>query len=131
VLRLQRHSEFIKVLQKRRKVSSRDLVVHYFFREPIGNGDVKAGSAENRLGLAVSKAIGGAVVRNRVKRRFRVLAREFEYLLPSGTDIVMRALPSISAVRFSQIEHEVQTCFSRISQGAPTAERSRLQMESS
>jgi ribonuclease P protein component len=34
-----------------------------------------------RIGYTVTKKIGGAVVRNRMKRRFRALARE---LLPSG-----------------------------------------------
>jgi ribonuclease P protein component len=34
-----------------------------------------------RLGITVTKKIGGAVVRNRMKRRFRALARE---LLPSS-----------------------------------------------
>ena len=34
-----------------------------------------------RLGITVTKKIGGAVVRNRMKRRFRALARA---LLPSG-----------------------------------------------
>lgn len=43
-----------------------------------------------RLGITVSKKVGGAVVRNRMKRRFRMLARE---LLPAqglaGTDHVL------------------------------------------
>lgn len=48
------------------------------------------GSAAMRLGITVTKKIGGAVVRNRMKRRFRALARE---LLPSegvrGADHVL------------------------------------------
>jgi ribonuclease P protein component len=38
-------------------------------------------SNEMRVGFTVTKKIGGAVVRNRMKRRFRALARE---LLPAG-----------------------------------------------
>ena len=43
-----------------------------------------------RIGYTVTKKIGGAVVRNRMKRRFRVLAREIlpESGLP-GADYVM------------------------------------------
>jgi ribonuclease P protein component len=41
--------------------------------------DRQDGDAQMRLGITVTKKIGGAVVRNRMKRRFRVLARE---LLP-------------------------------------------------
>jgi ribonuclease P protein component len=48
------------------------------------------GDARIRLGITVTKKIGGAVVRNRMKRRFRVLARE---LLPdkgiAGADHVL------------------------------------------
>jgi ribonuclease P protein component len=39
------------------------------------------GESAMRLGITVTKKIGGAVVRNRMKRRFRALARE---LLPQG-----------------------------------------------
>jgi ribonuclease P protein component len=38
--------------------------------------DRQDGSDEMRLGITVTKKIGGAVVRNRMKRRFRALARE-------------------------------------------------------
>ena len=39
--------------------------------------DRKDGSDGMRIGITVTKKIGGAVVRNRMKRRFRALAREF------------------------------------------------------
>jgi ribonuclease P protein component len=41
-------------------------------------------SAQKRLGITVTKKIGNAVVRNRMKRRFRELAREL--IVPSGID---------------------------------------------
>jgi ribonuclease P protein component len=39
--------------------------------------DRSDGDPAMRLGITVTKKIGGAVVRNRMKRRFRALAREF------------------------------------------------------
>ena len=52
--------------------------------------DRNDGDALRRVGFTVSKKVGGAVVRNRMKRRFRALARE---ILPSqgyaGADHVM------------------------------------------
>jgi ribonuclease P protein component len=52
---------------------------------PRGDGDSRI-----RLGITVTKKIGGAVVRNRMKRRFRTLARD---LLPqhgiAGADHVL------------------------------------------
>ncbi|HTH28126.1 MAG TPA: ribonuclease P protein component [Sphingobium sp.] len=43
--------------------------------------DRRDGDSAVRLGITVSKKVGGAVIRNRMKRRFRALARE---LLPQG-----------------------------------------------
>jgi len=52
--------------------------------------DRKDSDAAMRVGFTVTKKIGGAVVRNRMKRRFRALARE---IVPekgfSGSDHVM------------------------------------------
>ena len=53
------------------------------------------GDSSVRLGLTVSRKVGGAVVRNRMKRRFRALARE---VLPEsgvgGADIVLIGRPN-------------------------------------
>ena len=58
------------------------------------------GDDTKRIGFTVSKKVGGAVVRNRMKRRFRALARE---ILPSeghsGSDHIMIG-------RSSRIERE-------------------------
>lgn len=45
------------------------------------------------MGFVVSKAVGGAVVRNRVKRRLRHLAIPLLTETPPGTRVVVRALP--------------------------------------
>jgi ribonuclease P protein component len=45
----------------------------------------------SRLGLAVSRRVGGAVVRNRVKRRLRELFRRHKFLLSPACDVVFVA----------------------------------------
>lgn len=50
-----------------------------------------------RVGFVVSKAVGGAVVRNRTKRRLRHLVADRLTLVPAGTDVVVRALPATAA----------------------------------
>lgn len=68
---------------------------------------------QRRLGLAVSKAVGNAVTRNRVKRRLRVLARCYEEVLPEHCDIILRAKPSAARAQFSQLEPQVMRLFSK------------------
>ncbi|GAA5189041.1 hypothetical protein GCM10023322_41070 [Rugosimonospora acidiphila] len=56
-----------------------------------------------RAGFVVSKAVGIAVVRNRVKRRLRDLVRERIGDLQPGTDLVVRALPGVATRSYSQL----------------------------
>lgn len=55
---------------------------------------VPGGTGHTSVGFVVSKAVGPAVVRNRVKRRLRHLMRARIDRLPEGTRLVVRALPS-------------------------------------
>lgn len=47
-----------------------------------------------RVGVVVSKAVGNAVVRNRVKRRLRAQVAPLLATVPPGTDLVLRANPA-------------------------------------
>ncbi len=61
----------------------------------------------SRFGFIVPKAVGGAVVRNRVRRRLRAVSHE---LLPSialGTDVVIRALPGCDKVDWVTLQTEI------------------------
>jgi ribonuclease P protein component len=64
--------------------------------------DQSAGAPRVRVGLVVSKAVGGSVVRSRVKRRLRHLAAAELTRTPAGTDLVLRALPA-AATRPQQL----------------------------
>ena len=89
--RLSRSRDFDAVYRKGRSVSTRYLVVYAFPREE----DV--GEDGPRLGLAVSRKVGGAVVRNRLKRRLRAA---FEELAPEAAradaDYVLSARPGLA-----------------------------------
>jgi ribonuclease P protein component len=69
-----------------------------------------------RLGLTVSKKVGGAVVRNRMKRRLRALARE---LLPecglSETDLVLIGRPSGIEREFGLLREELRKALGKVS----------------
>ena len=68
------------------RAGSRLLVVH------ATSTDARAGLPP-RVGFVVSKAVGGAVVRNRTKRRLRALVSARLDRLPDGLDVVVRANP--------------------------------------
>ena len=86
--RLKSHRDFVAVLKRRRRVSREDIVVHYLVHDDAIIDD-SAAMRGRRVGLAVSKAVGNAVTRNAVKRRFRVLARKYESASVSYTHLTL------------------------------------------
>lgn len=62
------------------------------------------GGCVTRLGLAVGKAVGIAVVRNRVKRRLRELFRRRKALIPRGYDLFVRAVPASASAPYVTLE---------------------------
>jgi len=89
--RLSRSRDFDAVYRHGRSVSTRYLVLYSFSRPA---GDELAG-AEPRLGLAVPKAVGGAVVRNRVKRQLKEIWRERIDRVEPGRDYVIVVRPGL------------------------------------
>jgi ribonuclease P protein component len=87
--RLSRSRDFDAVYRKGRSVSTRYLVLYAFRREEEGEN-------EPRLGLAVSRQLGSAVERNRLKRRLRAAWEELDDAVPSGYDYVLIARPGLT-----------------------------------
>ena len=85
--RLSRSRDFDAVYRHGRSVSTRFLVLYWFARD--------AGDKEPRLGIAVPKQLGGAVVRNRMKRQLRETWRAMIDRVPPGSDYVLIARPGL------------------------------------
>ncbi len=85
--RLSRSRDFDAVYRQGRSTSTRFLVLYWFDRddEPV----------EPRLGLAVPKAAGNAVARNRIKRQLREVWRARLDRVPAGRDYVLIAKPGL------------------------------------
>jgi len=85
--RLSRSRDFDAVYRHGRSVSTRFLALYWFPRE--------GGDGDPRLGLAVPKGTGGAVVRNRIKRQLREAWRALLPDIPGGQDYVLIVKPGL------------------------------------
>jgi ribonuclease P protein component len=88
--RLSRSRDFDAVYRQGRSTSTRFLVLYWFPRPH------EADVTEPRLGLAVPKSVGGAVVRNRVKRQLRETWQELAPSARPGHDYVLVARPGLA-----------------------------------
>jgi ribonuclease P protein component len=69
---------------------------------------LRTGSDEaTRFGVVVSKKVGGAVVRNRVRRRIQSICAGHVLLVPAGNLIVVRALPGSPEVEWDTLRSEI------------------------
>lgn len=86
--RLSRSRDFDAVYRQGRSASTRFLTLYWFQRDES--------PGDPRLGFAVPKAVGNAVVRNRIKRQLREIVRERLDDMPQSNDyvlVVRRGLP--------------------------------------
>jgi ribonuclease P protein component len=88
--RLSRSAEFERVYRQGRSVGNRFLVLYSFPRSSVGGPDDGA-----RLGVSVSRKIGGAVERNRVKRLLREAFATLSERVPVDHDVVVVARPEV------------------------------------
>jgi len=85
---MRRPADFERAVRRGARCGRDSLVVH-LAGDPIDRGSVV-------VGFVVSKAVGNAVVRNRVKRRLRAVVSHRIDQLPEGGRLVVRALPGSS-----------------------------------
>ncbi|MBC7762371.1 MAG: ribonuclease P protein component [Candidatus Saccharibacteria bacterium] len=66
-----------------------------------------------RFGFIVARNVGDAVRRNLVRRRLKAVTYELLSLVPPGTDVVIRALPTAQGAAWQTLYEEVQRSLAR------------------
>lgn len=103
--RMRRARDFEWTMRHGRRAARRLLVVHAARERDAG--------PTATVGFVVSRAVGGAVVRNSVRRRLRHLMRERLARLPGGIEIVVRARPGAAGARREQLTAELDDALDR------------------
>ena len=100
-VRLLRHADFERVYKLGKRHFAACLTVFYL-RRAEGEGP--------RVGFTVGRVLGGAVVRNRMKRRLREAVRLYGPI-PAAVDVVINPKKSLLATPFADLRNEIRRAF--------------------
>jgi ribonuclease P protein component len=104
--RLLKHADFERVYKQGRRHFSSHMTVFYL-RKTDGEGMA-------RTGFTVGRVLGGAVQRNRIKRRMRDAVRQRRSILTSPVDVVINPKKSVLKAEFPILLEEVTRAFELI-----------------
>ena len=105
--RMRRSAEFELTVRRGSRTGGALLTGYLLVRED--------GAAQDPLvGFVVSKAVGNAVVRNKVRRRLRSVMRGYLPALPGGSLLVVRAHPQAAAARQADLAAELDLVMGRL-----------------
>jgi len=102
--RIRKQTEFLAIYEQGCKLDSA-LFVLYYTTNPF---------AYHRLGTTVSRKIGGAVVRNRVKRLYREMFRKNKPLGAPHFDLVLNARKASATATYAALEREYRLKLERL-----------------
>ena len=108
--RLRKRSGFLAVQQRGRRVAGRNLILYAMLPS-----DVRSVNS-TRLGITVSKKVGTAVVRNRVKRWVRESYRRLAEHPPRGIDLVVIAKPCAASTSYQATVEELRRLLSFVTE---------------
>jgi ribonuclease P protein component len=124
--RLLRHADFERVYKLGRRHFSASMTVFYWPRPEAGVESAKSPAAKSaakfpvvtglRIGFTVGRALGGAVARNRMKRRLREAVRMTWPAASANVDVVINPKKALLTVDFTAVVNEVSRAFVAIEQ---------------
>ena len=117
--RLRRHGDYQRVYKSSRKRFSKEMSYFFLLREQdftIANSGPSEPPPGPRVGLTVSRAMGNAVVRNRIKRRMREAVRRHISMLQAPVDIVLHPKRGAMDIEFGLLERDMEQVFQAVQQ---------------
>jgi ribonuclease P protein component len=114
--RVKRGDEFARAIRGGRRAGRPTLVAHLWAadRDAVEPSVAEARTGLSRAGFVVSKAVGPAVTRNRVKRRLRHLVADRLDLLPEGAVLVVRAVPPAATAEAGELARDLDFALKRL-----------------
>ena len=118
---LLKHADFQRVYQSGRRQFTGNMTVFFLRRSSGAEAAVAANTP--RVGFTVGKVLGGAVERNRIKRRMREAVRLSAQACEGPIDVVFNPRKSVSKVPFAELVNEVTRALRLAAQRARTGEQ--------
>lgn len=119
-VRLLRHADFERVYKLGRRHFSSSMTVFYWQRQDLSGK--QAPPAGLRVGFTVGRALGGAVERNRMKRRLREAVRLTRPATEIPADVVINPKKIVLTADFESILNEVRRAFVVVEQKLAAAQ---------
>ena len=113
---MRRGDEFARAIRGGRRAGRPTLVAHLWSADEsaVRSSVEEARTGPARAGFVVSKAVGPAVTRNRVKRRLRHLVAQRLDELPDGAVLVIRALPPAAEAHGRELARDLDSALGRL-----------------
>ena len=111
VARLLRHADFESVYKQGRRHFSPAMTVFYLQRQANPSGSKAPVAQGLRIGFTVGRALGGAVQRNRMKRRLREAVRLSKPWPAANVDVVINPKKTVLTLGFDAVLNELRQAF--------------------
>jgi ribonuclease P protein component len=122
--RLLKHSDFDRVYKQGQRHFSSHMTVFYLRQAKGALPETAPAKKSSRVGFTVGRVLGGAVQRNRIKRRLREAVRQRRSVLQGAgpVDVVINPKKSVLTVEFSVVLEEVGRALDVIAKKLPGQE---------
>lgn len=134
--RIRKRSDYVRIQKSGRKLSTQHFLAFVLPSSSLATAAAPAAAsaisespaarpaeskrpAAPRLGVTVSRKVGGAVVRNRVKRLVREAFRTHKHELPPGLSLVLVAKADAARVGFDKVVAELREVARRLQPALP------------